>query len=498
MTQTVRTTTPLGEVEGVGHDGYERYAGIRYAQAPVGPLRFRAPVPVEPWDGVYDATRFGTSAPQPIAETGVLGARPDRQLSEDCLFLNVYTPGTESSARRPVMVWIHGGSWVTGSGDIYHGASFCRRGDVVVVTINYRLGVLGWLPLDVLDPSFAGAGNNGIRDQVVALEWVRDNIAAFGGDPDNVTVFGESAGGGCVCALLATPSAEGLFHRAIAQSPAPGFGEVRDGERFCKEVISAVSPGATVEELLAAPVEDVLRAQLDVTQQFAKAAVQDGEVELDTAGIGPHPVVDGVVVTRTVADAVRDSNVPLIIGTNLDEGTLFTALVPLWVDDEQLAARLPSFAADPQAVVRAHRAALPAGRAPIVDVFGEAVFRIPSLRIADAQVEGGGAPAWVYWFTFPTPIVGGMLGATHALEIAFVWNFTDAWSAFVGEGAPKELAEAMHDAWIAFARTGDPNHAGMPAWPVYDTSSRPTMEFGSSVRLVNDPQSDLRRAWYGD
>jgi para-nitrobenzyl esterase len=430
-------------------------------------------------------------------------------VSEDCLFLNVYTPAPgepdahdEERARRPVMVWIHGGSWMTGSGDIYDGASFCTRGDAVVVTINYRLGVLGWLPLDAVDPSFAGAGNNGLRDQVLALQWVRDNIASLGGDPDNVTIFGESAGGGSVCALLATPSAEGLFRRAIAQSPPPAFREAVDAERFCREVVAAVSPDATpdalLDTLLAAPVDDILRAQIDVMANVTAAAVKDGDVDLDVAGIGPHPVVDGVVVTRTVADAVRDSAVPLIIGTNLDEGTLFTGLMPLWFSDEDVANRLPDFAADPKAVVRALRATLPAGRPLIVDAFADAIFRIPSLRVADAQTEGGRAPVWVYWFTWPTPIMGGLLGSTHALEIAFVLNQTEKWAAFVGATAPLELAHAMHDAWIAFARTGDPNHAGLPAWPAYDTARRPTMEFGESVRVVDDPRSDARRAWYGE
>jgi para-nitrobenzyl esterase len=233
-------------------------------------------------------------------------------------------------------------------------------------------------------------------------------------------------------------------------------------------------------------------------QQVAKAAAQDGVVELDAAGFGPHPVVDGVVVTRTAAEAARDARVPLMLGTNLDEGTLFTALMPLWLSDEQLVDRLPPFAADPKAVARAHRAALPDGRAMVVDVFTEAIFRIPTLHIADAQADGAGAPVWVYWFTWPTPILGGLLGSTHALEIAFAWNVTEAWSAFVSPSAPAELALAMHDAWIAFARGGDPNHDGMPAWPSYETSQRPTMEFGSNVGVVDDPQGDVRRAWYGE
>src|SRR4051812_24518459 len=213
----VTTTTPLGALEGVDLEGCERYAGIRYARAPVGDLRFRAPQPVEPWEGVYDATRFGPSAPQPPPLAGSIIAIGDLHTDEDCLFVNVYTPATDTG-RRPVMVWIHGGAYTMGSGDMYDGRSLVRRGDVVVVTLNYRLGVLGWLAVDHLDSSLAGSGNNGIRDQIEALRWVRDNISSFGGDPANVTVFGESAGGGSIGALLAAPDADGLFHKAIVES----------------------------------------------------------------------------------------------------------------------------------------------------------------------------------------------------------------------------------------------------------------------------------------
>src|SRR3954462_8685218 len=214
--------TPLGTVEGVAQEGCERYAGIRYAQAPIGDRRFQPPEPVEPWTGVYDARHFRASAPQPPPVAGFILTGAELTTSEDCLFLNVYTPRADDGA-RPVMVWIHGGAYTIGSGDIYDGSSFARRGDVVVVTLNYRLGILGWVPLDHLDPKLTGSGNNGLRDQIEALRWVRDNIAAFGGDPGNVTIFGESAGGGSVATLLAAPDADGLYHRAIIESGAPNI-----------------------------------------------------------------------------------------------------------------------------------------------------------------------------------------------------------------------------------------------------------------------------------
>ncbi|MEX2394890.1 MAG: carboxylesterase family protein, partial [Actinomycetota bacterium] len=244
-------STPLGAVEGIDLGGVERYAGIRYAKAPVGDLRFRPPVPVDASDGTYDATNFGAAAPQPEPIAGGLGLFGSRGTNEDCLFLNVFTPRADD-AKRPVMVWIHGGAYTIGSGEMYDGSSFARRGDVVVATLNYRLGILGWIPLDHLDPSLEGSGNNGVRDQIEALRWVRDNIASFGGDPDNVTIFGESAGGGSVGAIFAAPSADGLYHKAIMQSGAPGFGTPVGAEGYTSGLLETIgSPGGGIDALRA-------------------------------------------------------------------------------------------------------------------------------------------------------------------------------------------------------------------------------------------------------
>jgi para-nitrobenzyl esterase len=368
----------------------------------------------------------------------------------------------------------------------------------VVVTLNYRLGALGWMPLDDLDPSLAGAGNNGVRDQIEALRWVRDNIAAFGGDPGNVTLFGESAGGGSVAALICAPEADGLYHKAIIQSGAPGFQRLTQPATYANQILAELgAPDGGIEVLRSASPEALVEAQTAVGL-FEKLG-RDAHQPIDGTGAGAHPSVDGVVVTRTFEEALRekgDANVPLVIGTNQDEGTLFTLLLPQDLADEQCVATLGPSARDPQAIVEAVRAR-GTGRQPVVDLFTDAVFRIPSLRGADVQADTG-APVWVYLFTWRTPVFGGMLGATHALEIPFVWGMLSdpAWSFLVGQEPPLHLATAMQDMWLTFARTGDPNAAGLPSWPPYDIARRPTLEIGDELRVVDDPGRELREAWY--
>lgn len=490
--------TPLGRVQGTARTGYERYAGIRYAKPPIGARRFRAPEPVEPWEGVLDATHYGPSAPQVIdraAGAVLFGDRPGPEVSEDCLYLNVFTPKADDG-RRPVMVWIHGGAYVGGSGDVYHGSSFCRKGDVVVVTLNYRLGALGFLPLDALDPDFAGAGNNGIRDQIEALRWVKRNIASFGGDPDNVTIFGESAGAGSVMALLAAPEAKGLFHKAIAQSPPTGFGPPKGADELCRSFIDKVG-GQSVRDLVDAPLEAIMAAQ-EAVVGAAGIKVDPDKVTLDGSERGFHPVVDGVVIHQRVADALADqgrSAVPLIVGTNRDEGTLFSMLLPLSLTAEDLLDRLEHQVPDAKSVVKAHESRATPGRSLVVDMMTEGVFRIPTLKAIDGLVEAGGK-AWVYHFAWPTPVLGGGFGATHALEIPFVFGFAGhpGWAPLLGPTPPETLGDTMHQAWIAFARSGEP---GLD-WPTYDTGRRPTLVFDEKIRVENDPVGDVRAAWYAE
>lgn len=487
--------TPLGEVKGVDLEGCERYAGIRYAKAPVGDLRFRAPVPVDAWDGVYDATAFGPAAPQMKPAPGMVGAARDTNFDEDCLFLNVWTPSADDGA-RPVMVWIHGGAYAIGSGDIYDGASLCTRGDVVVVTLNYRLGMLGWMGLDHLDPELAGSGNNGIRDQIEALRWVRANIAAFGGDPNNVTIFGESAGGGSVSGVMCAPEADGLYHKAIIESGAVGTLEPVGQVDFVKTVLAALGqPDGGIAALRAATPEQLVDAATAAGAIDKLGTAVDRPV--DGTGAGFHQVVDGVVITCSFVDTIRakaDQNVPLIIGTNADEGTLFGMLLPQNVAEADVV--IGPTAGDPAAVIAATKAAA-TGHPLLVDLMTDGVFRIPALRAADTQAETN-VPVWVYLFTWKTPVFGGLLGATHALELPFVWGMANdpTWAFIVGDNPPTHLVDAMQDAWLTFAHTGNPNHEGAAPWPVYDPATRETMEFGDTVQVVLDPGAALRAAWY--
>jgi para-nitrobenzyl esterase len=491
-------TTRLGAIGGLDLDGCECYAGVRYAKAPVGHLRFQPPQPVDPWDGTYDATEFGPSAPQPPPMPGSLITEGELRTDEDCLFLNIYTPKADSG-RRPVMVWIHGGAYTLGSGDMYDASTLARRGDVVVVTLNYRLGVLGWLPLDHLDPSLAGSGNNGIRDQIEALRWVRDNITSFGGDPGNVTIFGESAGGGSIGALLGAPEADGLYHKAIIQSGPVAVAPPYKPELLTTALLAALGePDGGVDTLRKADAARLIEAQTAVDSINRYGRHRDHAI--DGSGTGLRPSVDGVVVHSSPTDVVgarRDRNVPLVIGTNQDEGTLFSLLLPSDLTDHEILAALPETILDPRALGAAYEGR-DTGRRLIVDLLTDAVFLIPSLRLADAQAATS-APVWVYLFTWKTPVFGGLLGATHALELPFLWDKIDdpLWQTFVGDSAPRPLVTAMQDAWIAFARTGDPNAPGAVSWPRYDTTTRPTLELGDDIRVVDDPSKQLREVWYG-
>jgi para-nitrobenzyl esterase len=481
-----------GRIRGVQRHGSWSFSGIPYAAAPTGPRRWRPPARPEPWAGVRECDAFGTIAPQsPGLIEMSLGGEPDEQ-SEDCLSLNVWTPELDAG-RRPVMVWVHGGSFVSGSGagGLYRGGMLAREGDVVVVTINYRLGLLGFLAHPALDDpgqvwlhdeKWSGFGNWGLADQVAALQWVQDHIADFGGDPDNVTLFGESAGGMSVSALLAVPAARGLFHRAIVESGPPYTHTVDSASALAERVAVHLGVPLTRATLERVPAEDLVKA-------VAELGRSGGD---DDSGLLMMPVVDGGLLPAAPEEAIAAgaaSGIPLLIGTTRDETAFFTVGAPALaaLDDEGLRRwmrRLSPDAAAVEAVInsvtraRADRGESVAPRDLWVAVSTEYIFRLPSVRMADAHaaVAEPGVGTYAYLFTWESPAFDGYLGSCHALEIPFVFGTVTnpGVQGFSGGGEDAlALSASMRRAWIDFARTGAPG-----AWPAWDADRRPTTVLG--------------------
>lgn len=495
--------TPSGALRGRWRDDVARFAGVPYAQPPVGDGRFRPPRPLEPWEGERDAARFGPISPQNPSLMDALFGGESEQWDEDCLFLNVWTPRPEPDAGLPVMVWIHGGGFEMGSGSspLYHGESFAREG-VVLVTINYRLGPLGFLELGHLDPSLAGSGNLGLLDQIAALRWVREKIASFGGDPGNVTVFGESAGAMSISLLLTMPSARGLFDRAIVQSGAADSARTPDrAEADCKEFMAACGLGS-VEEVLEAPIETLLAGHATM----AAARVADPEAVIRTHGnplsfLSFRPVADGREVPSDPLGAVAAGaakDVPLIVGTNLEEWRLFALLTQPTDSEESLLRRMALLVDDADGALAAYRTEHP--EASIAELEGafltDVVFRIPGSHLAEAQSRH--ATVHQYRWDWRSPAWGGAIGAAHAVEIPFVFDLVEdqRLHVFVGPEAPKELSRAIHETWISFARTGRPEVPGGPEWPALRPGGpRPVLVWDSERRVIEDPEPVTTAFW---
>jgi para-nitrobenzyl esterase len=499
---TVMAATTTGKIAGREKDGVLLFAGIPYAAPPVGARRFRAPEPHQGWNDVRDATDFGQVSVQVGDALGAIGAAPPPDWSEDCLFLNVQTPALDDG-RRPVMVWIHGGAFVNGSSSIpwHDGSAFVTHGDVVVVTLNYRLGALGWLELAHLDPELATSGNNGLLDQVLALTWVRDNIAAFGGDPAAVTVFGESAGGMSVGALLGAPAASGLFAQAIPQSGA-AHNVVSAEEAAVVADAFLAALGGGIEEARRAPAERLLEAQ-----QAVSLAMTTGKLPRRTtsaSGLPFGPVVDGAVLPVPPLEALRSgssASVSLLTGTNRDEWKLFALMAPGVEDEATLRRRVARIVTEPDSVIDVYRQTRP-GATPD-ELFGaimtDRIFRVPAIRLAEAQAVHQPDRTFLYQFDVASTALGGRLGSCHALEIPFVWDTLTKPGAdlLLGPAAPQTVADTMHWAWIAFARSGRPGHEGIPDWDPYDTTRRTTMVFDEPCEIRADPAGVERAAWDG-
>jgi para-nitrobenzyl esterase len=493
-----------GKVQGLEKDGVLQFRGIPYAAPPVGARRFRAPEPAEPWDGVLACESYRSNAPQPVGGLEAMFGGSSIPSDEDCLFLNVFTPGADD-AGRPVLVWIHGGAFQTGSGAIpwYNGARLATAGGVVVVTINYRLGIPGFLRLDhLLGSDYASSGLAGMLDQVAALRWVCDNIAAFGGDPDNVTIFGESAGGMSVATLLAMPAASGLFHRAVAQS---GAGHNTLTADLAADVTSAVleQTGSGAAALLDLPIDELMAAQSAVAASYLSRSASGTRRGLPMAF---QPAVGSAALPVRPVDAVRGgaaAGIPLLAGTTRDEWKLFDLLGRTRpTDDDGLLRRATAMFGDGSAAaIDAYRGSRPGAAAGEVwaAVVTDMAFRIPAIRLLEAQ--GAHAPTYGYLFTWASTAFAGRLGSCHAIEIPFVFSnlAKKGVEFFLGglDDRAHALAAATSEAWLAFAKTGSPAHDGLPDWPAYDTARRATMVLGPEQEVVDDPGAAERVLWDG-
>jgi len=507
MSESVETTH--GRVRGAREGGILAFRGIRYAASVAGEGRWRAPRAPEPWAGVRDALHPGPAAPQLAGPTlEMLGLVP-RETAEDCLFLNLWTPGP-GGASRPVLVWIHGGGFTSGTGalSVFDGALFARSGDAVVVTLNHRLGALGFLHTAELAEREGGPpANFGLLDQIAALEWVRANARAFGGDPDRVTLFGQSSGAMCAAALLAAPRARGLASRAILQSGAAS--NVHSPERarrvasvFFEELGIASTDGRS---LRAAPLEAILAAQARVLLRLA--------AELDVPVF--QPCVDGVLLPEAPLEAFaagRAARIPLLVGTNLDEWKFYGLTDPKAreLDRAALLRRfgrgLPGADAGDrpwaERVVESYSEAR-AGRASVAPpelwfaIQTDRWFRFPAMRLA--ELHAARVPdTFAYLFDWPSPALGGALGSCHTLEIPFVFGGEPEarLRPFVGDGAEAEaLASRMQSAWLAFAQGGPPGAPELGPWPGYERGRRATMRLGRSFGVELAPLEAERAFW---
>lgn len=464
--------TRLGTVTGLSNNRVHAFLGLRYAQPPTGVRRFHPPVTAAPWEGTYDATSF---PPVAMQSQGV----DSSQMSEDCLFLNVFTPSTEGT-HRPVLFWIHGGSFTGGSANGYDGSVLAEQGDVVVVAINYRLGLFGFLDLSRFGNEFAGSASNGIRDQILALEWVRDNIASYGGDANNVTIFGESAGGGAILAIISSPSADELYHKAIVHSGGSVSG----------------APADTSQALA-----DHLKVKLaDLPKTLSSLSAEDLFAVQSALGSSYGATIDGTVITRSSNDAILDranDGVPLIAGSNLNEGTLFSYLMPSEIYGfvgETLAGGAGNVAGLKQAYP---------GDSPTEHferIWTEIFRRCATNSAVRASTAGPGG--WVYRFDMPAQRgFSKEVGATHGAEIAFTFNqfAGDApESAFMydkNDPDVRRLALNWSNTIIQFAKTGNPNGAGLPLWPRYTAEGRETLILDSEPRVEAFLDAADRKRW---
>lgn len=501
--------TTAGRLRGIRANGVHQFKGVRYGEAAEGPFRFMAPQPVSAWTGIRDAASYGPSAPQhhnqmpgnfpagppPIHDVYKWYWAADLPVGEDCLSLNVFTPSVNDNAKRPVMVWLHGGAFANGSGTArgFDGTYLARDGDVVVVTVNHRLNIFGHLFLAPFgDERFADAGNSGMLDIVAALEWVRDNIEGFGGDPDNVTIFGESGGGAKVAYLMAMPAASGLFHRAVIQSAGFRAIDPSGAARAADKVLRQLDIGkSNLGELANVPMDKLLDVMSTVTRS------ENGNDYF-------RPVTDErTLFERPFHDAAPavSADVPLLIGTCEAEATfsMTTDMRLFSLSRDELVAEAGRFAGigapEAEQLFAAYARANPSAKP--IDVYchirSDVHFRMGTIHAAELKVKQNAAPLYKYLFTWKSPALDGMLGATHTLEIPFVFGTVDLTPEIVCEAPDRhEVSRQAMTYWVNFARTGNPNGDGLPHWPAYSLAQRETMLIDRVCRAVSDPHREER------
>ncbi len=488
--ETVETTS--GKVRGLTRTGVQVFRSIPYGATTAAPYRFMPPRKPEPWTGVRDCFLSGHMAQQirPISAAAAgVGDRANAIAGDDCLTLNVFTPSARAG-KRPVMFWLHGGGFTVGSGMglVYDGTNLARTQDVVVVSINHRLNVFGYMYLGHLkDERYADSGMVGILDIVLALQWVRDNIARFGGDPNNVTVFGQSGGGGKTTTLLAMPAAKGLFHRAIVQSGSIIKSiSVDDAEQTTAKVLAKL--GVTAGNLG--------KLQELTANAILEAALSGGPDDLSRAMYRLGPVVDGRSLTRNPFDPDApqvSADVPLLVGTVETEGSYFAAPELLHLNEEQMHANLQKrLGSATDKVIATFRRSRP-NASPSELYFIVTSFPLNAILQAERKSALHRAPVYMYLFKWRTPIEDGRRLTPHTVEMSFTYN--NVWDVpeMVGTGADLQpLADKVSATWAAFARTGNPHVEGLPAWPAYDGTTRATMFINNEWSLANDPSRDER------
>ncbi|MEN8678023.1 MAG: carboxylesterase/lipase family protein [Alteriqipengyuania sp.] len=496
--------TEAGPVQGLEQGGIDAFLGVRYAAPPLGDLRFQPPAKPEAWEGIADATGYGAPCMQLYSASGPNESEMTRRIqaifptsteakmdNEDCLFLNVWTPAAGDGGKRPVMVWFHGGGYAYGSGNwpAYNGRNLAEKGAVVVVTVNHRLNAFGYLNLaEKFGEEFAASGNVGNLDLVRSLEWVRDNIAGFGGDPENVTIMGESGGGSKVSHLMAMPAADGLFDKAVIQSgPGVFSGKPAEAADYAAKILDA----AGVETL-----DDLRNVRSDEIVEAVRKATPSGAM-----GSGPQfgPIADGTIIPRDPflpAAPEQSRDIPVLIGYNKDEMTLFVAAQPWFgrLTEGTLSAMTGAMGEQAVAAVAAYRKRYPDySPTHLAAIAMGTRFVRGTYLLADQQAKTASAPVYVYRLTWETPIGGGMLRSPHTLDIPLMFDNAVESAALVGTGEDAQImADMMSDAWIAFAKTGTPSSELLPEWKPYTTASRNVMELDVTPQLVDDPEKDIR------